>query len=55
MGWDRPVWTKTLANGIYIYRVPTNLNGESLEKYKSSDDHTDKYFNKGYGKMYPMR
>ncbi|MBN8783830.1 MAG: hypothetical protein ABS85_06775 [Sphingobacteriales bacterium SCN 48-20] len=44
-----------LANGVYLYRVITNLNGKSLDKYKSSDDNTDKYFNKGYGKMYLMR
>lgn len=44
-----------LANGIYLYRVVTNLNGKSLEKYKGPDDNTDKYFNKGYGKMYLMR
>jgi hypothetical protein len=44
-----------LANGIYLYRVVTNLNGKSLDKYKSADDNTAKYFNKGYGKMYLMR
>jgi len=44
-----------LANGIYLYRVVTNLNGKSLDKYKATDDNTDKYFNKGYGKMYLMR
>jgi hypothetical protein len=48
-----------LANGIYLYRVITNLNGKSLDKYRSTDpsntDNTDKYFNKGYGKMYLMR
>lgn len=44
-----------LANGIYLYRVVTNLNGKSLDKYKSANDNTDKYFNKGYGKMYLMR
>jgi hypothetical protein len=44
-----------LANGIYLYRVVTNLNGKSLDKYKSSDDNTDKYFKAGYGKMYLMR
>ena len=44
-----------LANGIYLYRVVTNLNGKSLDKYKASGDNTDKYFNKGYGKMYLMR
>jgi len=44
-----------LANGVYLYRVITNQHGKSLEKYKSSSDNTDKYFNKGYGKMYLMR
>lgn len=44
-----------LANGVYLYRVVTNLNGSPLEKYTSGDDKTDKYFNKGYGKMYLMR
>jgi hypothetical protein len=44
-----------LANGIYLYRVITNLNGKSLDKYKAESDHTDKYFNNGYGKMYLMR
>lgn len=49
-----------LANGVYLYRVITNLNGASLEKYNTVDAYgdkvnTDKYFNKGYGKMYLMR
>lgn len=44
-----------LANGIYLYRVVTNLNGKSLDKYKAETDKTDQYFNKGYGKMYLMR
>ena len=60
-----------LANGIYLYRVVTNLNGKSLEKYTGTSsrldadgkpvvitpgiNNTDKYFNKGYGKMYLMR
>ncbi|MFT3747953.1 MAG: C25 family cysteine peptidase [Agriterribacter sp.] len=44
-----------LANGIYLYRVITNLNGKSLDKYKTEGDNTDQYFNKGYGKMYLMR
>jgi hypothetical protein len=44
-----------LGNGVYLYRVITNHNGKSLEQYKSQDDNTDKYFNKGYGKMYLMR
>ena len=54
--WDgTDQYGQKLGNGIYLYRVVTNLNGKSLDKYKSSDDKTDKYFNKGYGKMYLMR
>lgn len=44
-----------LANGVYLYRVVTNLNGKSLEKYTGPEESTDKYFNKGYGKMVLMR
>jgi flagellar hook assembly protein FlgD len=54
--WDgTDQYGQKLANGIYLYRVITNLNGRSLDKYKAEDDNTDKYFNKGYGKMYLMR
>lgn len=54
--WDgTDQYGQKLANGIYLYRVITNLNGKSLEKFKAEDDNTDKYFNKGYGKMYLMR
>jgi len=54
--WDgTDQYGQKLANGIYLYRVVTNLNGKSLDKYKASADNTDKYFNKGYGKMYLMR
>lgn len=44
-----------LANGVYLYRVVTNLNGKALDKYTADDDNTDKYFNKGYGKMVLIR
>jgi hypothetical protein len=45
-----------LANGVYLYRVVTNLNGKSLDKYKAGkEDKTDQYFNKGYGKMVLIR
>jgi hypothetical protein len=49
-----------LANGIYIYRVITNLNGQSLSKFPTYDPsgnlvNTDQYFKNGYGKMYLMR
>jgi hypothetical protein len=44
-----------LANGVYLYRVVTSMNGKRLDKFKDSGDNTDKYFNNGYGKMYLMR
>jgi hypothetical protein len=45
-----------LANGVYLYRVVTNLNGKSLDHYKvGKDDRTDQYFDKGYGKMVLIR
>lgn len=54
--WDgTDMYGQRLANGVYLYRVLTNLNGRSLDKYKAEDDNTGKYFNKGYGKMYLMR
>jgi hypothetical protein len=54
--WDgTDQYGQKLANGIYLYRVITNLNGKSLDKYRSEGEDTDKYFNKGYGKMYLMR
>ncbi len=54
--WDgTDMFNQQVANGVYLYRVITNLNGKSLDKYKADGDNTDKYFNKGYGKMYFMR
>ena len=54
--WDgTDMYGQKLANGVYIYRVLTNLNGKSLDKYQAEGDNTDKFFNKGYGKMYLMR
>jgi hypothetical protein len=54
--WDgTDQYGQKLANGIYLYRVVTNLNGRPLDKYKAEGDETDKFFNKGYGKMYLMR
>jgi hypothetical protein len=54
--WDgTDMYGQKLANGVYLYRVLTNLNGKSLDKYKANGDNTDKFFNKGYGKMYLMR
>lgn len=52
-----------LANGIYLYRVITNLNGKSIDKLNmaglsndaNDDSSTERYFRAGYGKMYLMR
>jgi len=42
-----------LANGLYIYKVFTKLNGESIEQYKTS---ADRFFeNDGFGKLYIVR
>ena len=54
--WDgTDMYGAKLANGVYLYRVLTNLNGKALDKYKAEGDNTDKYFNKGYGKMVLIR
>ena len=59
--WDgRDDYGQQLGNGVYLYRVLTNLNGKSLDKFPTygkdgNEVNTDKYFNKGYGKMYLMR
>ena len=54
--WDgTDQYGQKLANGVYLYRVITNLNGRALDKYTAPNDNTDRYFNKGYGKMYLMR
>ncbi len=53
--WDgTDMYGQKLANGVYLYRVITNLNGKKLDKY-DGDSSTDKFFKKGYGKMYLMR
>ncbi len=54
--WDgTDQYGQKLANGVYLYRVVTSLNGKAMDKYKSSSDNTDKFFTNGYGKMYLMR
>ena len=54
--WDgTDMYGSKLANGVYLYRVITNMNGKSLDKYKAEGDNTDKFFKGGYGKMYLMR
>ena len=41
-----------LANGVYLYRVLTRLNGDNLDVNQSG---ADAYFTKGFGKMYLFR
>ena len=41
-----------LANGVYLYRVRTNLDGDAIEHRESG---ADQFFKQGYGKMYLMR
>ncbi|HVZ98278.1 MAG TPA: C25 family cysteine peptidase [Chitinophagaceae bacterium] len=54
--WDgTDMYGQKVANGVYLYRVLTNLNGKSLDKFTDTGDNTDQYFTKGYGKMYLMR
>lgn len=54
--WDgTDQYGQKLANGVYIYRVITNLDGKKLDKFEIKDANTGQYFNKGYGKMYLMR
>ncbi|HSC52221.1 MAG TPA: C25 family cysteine peptidase [Phnomibacter sp.] len=61
--WDgTDTYGQKLANGVYLYRVVSSLNGNTMEKFKLNDgydqqgqDVTDKFFNKGYGKMVILR
>ncbi|MCC6690188.1 MAG: hypothetical protein IT235_01520 [Bacteroidia bacterium] len=51
--WDgKDQFGDLLGNGIYLYKVQTQLNGSSIEKRASG---ADAYFTKGFGKMYLMR
>jgi hypothetical protein len=51
--WDgKDEFGDPLANGVYLYRVLAQINGEDVKHYQSSiDDH----FKKGFGKMYIIR
>jgi hypothetical protein len=44
-----------VGNGVYLYRVITNLNSKSLGHFTDQGDNTSQYFKSGYGKMYLMR
>src|SRR5690606_23551170 len=51
--WDgRDEYGDRLANGVYLYRVRTKLNGQDLEKRASG---ADQFFNREYGKMVLVR
>ncbi len=51
--WDgRDEFGDQLANGVYLYRVITRIEGSSIEKRETT---ADQYFKKGWGKMYLMR
>jgi hypothetical protein len=51
--WDgKDAFGDQLANGVYLYRVRTKLNGENIEK---SAGPADKYFSRDIGKMVLMR
>nr|MCU0388964.1 hypothetical protein [Chitinophagaceae bacterium] len=61
--WDgTDMFGQRLANGVYLYRVVTSLDGNKMEQFKLNDgfnqnlaDDTDKFFKKGYGKMVILR
>lgn len=51
--WDgKDEFGDQLANGVYVYRVQTSIQGSSIEKRETE---ADKYFKKGWGKMYLLR
>lgn len=51
--WDgKDQYGDQLANGLYLYRVITQLDGKQLEHRETS---ADVFFTEGYGKMYLIR
>ena len=51
--WDgKDEFGNQLANGVYLYRVITKLNGENIDNLDSS---ADQFFKKNFGKMYLIR
>jgi hypothetical protein len=51
--WDgRDEFGDQLANGVYLYRVITRINGSEIERRASE---ADTFFHKGFGKMYLLR
>lgn len=51
--WDgRDEFGDPLANGVYLYRVLTNLDGDRIKHRESG---ADEFFKKEFGKMYLLR
>lgn len=51
--WDgRDEFGDQLANGVYLYRVQAQIEGEDIEHRSSG---ADKHFKRSWGKMYLMR
>ncbi|MFK8044905.1 MAG: C25 family cysteine peptidase [Crocinitomicaceae bacterium] len=51
--WDgKDEFGDQLANGVYLYRVKTSINGEDVDLRESG---ADQYFTKGFGKMYLLK
>jgi hypothetical protein len=61
--WDgTDTYGQKLANGVYLYRVISSLDGKQMDRFRLNDtydqkglDVTDQYFKKGYGKMVILR
>ncbi|MGN6602038.1 MAG: C25 family cysteine peptidase, partial [Ginsengibacter sp.] len=65
--WDgTDMYGQKVANGVYLYRVLTNINGGTMDPFTEANDKIDigdghakkgkyRFFVKGYGKMYLMR
>lgn len=52
--WDgTDEYGQLLGNGVYLYRLVTDINGESIEHRANAE--IDKFFKNGYGKLYIMR
>lgn len=61
--WDgTDMFGQKLANGVYLYRVVSSLDGKKMEQFRLNEglnqsrlDVTDQYFKRGYGKMVILR
>lgn len=51
--WDgKDEFGDQLANGVYLYQVTTDINGQGIEHRETA---ADPFFRKGWGKMYLLR